>query len=77
MGRIARLIPIRTRLPRIARRLLADESAQDILEYVLVGAAFAVAIAGILIVGFGEIVPDILDSLCNTVDPLGDGNCLP
>jgi Flp pilus assembly pilin Flp len=77
MSRIAKLIPIRMRLPCIARRLLADESGQDILEYVLVGAAFAVAIAGVLIVGFGALVPEVLDSLCDTVDPLGGGNCLP
>ena len=53
---------------------LKDESGQDFFEYVLIIGGVAVVAAGILIVGFGFIVPEVLDSMCPSVDPLGGGD---
>ena len=67
---------------RLGRRLHRDESGQDLFEYVLLTAGVSVTIASILIVGFELIVPQVLETLCPSVDPLGvdpmgNYNCLP
>jgi hypothetical protein len=59
---------------RIALASLRDESGQDFFEYILIVAGVAVVAAGVLIVGFGFIVPEVLDSMCPAVDPLGGGD---
>ena len=62
---------------RLGRRLHRDESGQDLFEYVLLIGGVALVMAITLIVGFGELAPEVLGTLCPSVDPLGDGNCLP
>jgi Flp pilus assembly pilin Flp len=57
----------------VIRAWIQNESGQDFLEYVLILAAVAVAIAAILITGFGLLLPEILGHLCSGVDPLGSG----
>lgn len=56
---------------------LGEERAQNSVEYLMaVGAVVAVLAAG-LILGFQAILPDILRSACNSVDPLSAGDCIP
>jgi Flp pilus assembly pilin Flp len=64
------------RLVRQLRLLVSDESGQDVMEYALVTASIAVAVAATLILGFQFIIPKVLDLVCGPVDPLGLGNCL-
>jgi hypothetical protein len=47
-----------------------DQRAQIGLEYLLATAALAVVIAGGLVAGFQLVVPKVLDTICDAVDPL-------
>jgi len=46
------------------------------VEYLLATGAIAHYFAAGLIAAFELVVPQILDTICGAVDPLGDGNCL-
>ena len=74
------LLYLRALVGRPGRRLHPDESGQDLFEYVLLIGGVALVMVITLIVGFGELVPEVLGTLCPTVDPLGGGSagdCLP
>ena len=49
-------------------RLLRQQQGQSAIEYVLVVGVVGVVIAGILIVGFGAIVPQFAGLMCSSVD---------
>jgi len=48
----------------------SDQRGQIGLEYLLATAALAVVIAGGLVAGFQLVVPKVLDTICDAVDPL-------
>jgi Flp pilus assembly pilin Flp len=56
-------------------RLLQEETAQDTLEYLLVVGAVSVAVVIGLSLGFKALVPQVLNHLCSTVDPLEPSGC--
>ena len=57
--------------------LLRLQQGQSAMEYVLVVGAVAVVIAGVLIVGFGVIVPEFAGLMCSSVDTAGTApSCL-
>jgi hypothetical protein len=64
------------RFRAILSSFLRAEGGQAALEYLLATAAFSAAIAFIFIAIAQLAVPEVLQSLCGTVDPLGDNDCL-
>ena len=60
-----------------ARRLGQEELSQNTIEYILVLGVFVTALAAAFIAGRDLVLPQILDMVCPTVDPVNlDGNCL-
>ena len=53
-----------------------SDSGQAGIEYLLALGAVAVGVAAAVLIGIQLLVPAVLKSLCDAVDPLGDGNCL-
>ncbi len=49
-------------------KLLRQQQGQSTIEYVLVVGAVGVVIAGILMVGFGALVPQFAGLMCSSVD---------
>ena len=66
----------REKIREVSREVHRGESGQVAIEYLLATGALAVVIAAGLIAGFEVIVPQVLNSLCDAVDPLGSGDCL-
>ncbi len=66
----------RQSLRDLLRQVHRGESGQVAIEYLLATGALAVVVAAGLIAGFEVIVPQILNTLCDAVDPLGSGDCL-
>jgi hypothetical protein len=63
-------------LPRTLASLVFDESGQEGLEYLLATGALAVLFASAFIAAFRVVVPQVLSTICDVVDPLGGGSCL-
>jgi hypothetical protein len=53
-----------------------SERGQAGFEYLLTMGAVSVVVAGFIVVGFEGLVQPVLQTLCDTVDPLGAGSCL-
>ena len=52
-------------------RLLRLQQGQSAIEYILVVGTAGVVIAGLLIAGFGLIVPQFAELMCSSVDTAG------
>ncbi|MBM3926538.1 MAG: hypothetical protein FJ320_11280 [SAR202 cluster bacterium] len=60
---------------------IKEKLGQNSLEYLMVVGAIAVVLAGLLILGFSTLLPEVLGYLCPSVDTASDpassiGSCL-
>ena len=57
--------------------LLRLQQGQSAIEYILVAGTVGVVIAGVMIAGFGLIVPQFAELMCSSVDTAGNhASCL-